>query len=379
MRITIACLLCVVSVEAYSQNLSASYLYNTPSLFNPAFTGIENYLDIKIGGQRLDVGIQNPPGTAYFLMNGSLQGKTKSRGPKKVRYKSPYDIERLANEIPTPNNGLRISSVELYRKSIQDSIKRTVRQLDRKQKEELRKKLQKQSFEAAFKHGIGGQVYSQQSGPFKNTLMSTNYSIHLPLNKQWMASFGAAILYSNSTLDLTSLQFTDNTDPVLEKYSGGRANHNALSLSNGIVLYTRNFSIGYGIQNSLKLVNPEATAVIFESVTGLKHNFSIYGLVDLNVDWKWQNGLHISTDHTQQTRVQLLSRAIYKNRMGLGGAYDFESRYSFNSFLILSDFIKLNYIIDLPTSNASGNNVIVNEISINFMINRGGAPSPYFF
>lgn len=377
-QVTLTFSFLLISGLVFSQNLSSSYLFNTPSLFNPGFTGIENYLDVKIGGQRLDVPVQNPPGTAYILINGTIPGKTKTRGPKKVRYKSPYDIDKLANEIPSPSNGIRISNMDLYRKNIRDSIRKSVMKLDRKQKEELRKKLQKQRFEASFKHGFGAQLFTQKSGPFKSTLGSGNYSLHLPINNQWMLSLGTALIFSNSRLDINELSLTDAADPVLEKYSGGFADHTSLALSNGLVLYSSNFNIGYSMQNSLKLINPDETAILFESITNIRHHLSAYGTIPMDMDLQWQNGLHLRTNDNNNLTTQLVSRVIYKNRYGLGGGYDFEDRYSINTFIIISDYLKLNYIIDLPASSA-GTNIIVNELSLNFLINRGGAPSPYFY
>ena len=377
-KLYIFIVLTLVGVSVEAQITGATYFYNTPSIYNPSFSGVENYFDVKLGGQRIDLPVSNPPGSNYLIMNYSFQGRMKSRGPKKVRYKSPYDVDKLAGEIPTPPNGLRLSNEDLFRKQIRDSIAKAVRKLDLKEREKLRKKLKKQSFEAAFKHGIGTYALLESTGPFVANTFGLNYAIHLPVSKSWMLAFGGGLRFSNSGLDISKLDFHDPTEPLLEEYGNNNIRHKNLSLTNGIALYTHQFIFSYGIQNALKIIDKQKTSELFDAVSYTRHNFSVFSKIYVEQDWIWQNGLSFGNQLNDSFETVLTSRIIYKEAFSVGGTYDFENRFSLNCFGMVSDFLRVNYIINLPTYSSLQQNAI-HEISLNFLISRGSSPSPYFY
>src|SRR5688572_28956033 len=77
MKKIIVCLACVITglhVNAQQKPHYTQYILNQ-YIINPALTGIENYVDVKLSHRHQWVGIQDAPVTTYLTMHGPIGKK----------------------------------------------------------------------------------------------------------------------------------------------------------------------------------------------------------------------------------------------------------------------------------------------------------------
>ena len=68
------------------------------------------------------------------------------------------------------------------------------------------------------KHGIGGQLKRDAFGPFSNLKLELAYALHLPLNRHWNLSVGAAFGFIHTGYNVADLT-TEVSDPAVQNTS----------------------------------------------------------------------------------------------------------------------------------------------------------------
>jgi type IX secretion system PorP/SprF family membrane protein len=174
--------------------------FHLASLYNPAFAGIENFVDVKVG---------------YRYQWAAFKDAAPQFGNISVnfRVKQPLDMRW---------NALRPSRTD-FSKIIP------------------RRKLSI--------HGLGVNVYSEMIGPFKATGAGVHYAVHFPVSKKAFLSGGIGAMLQNSRIDQSELywgpeQDVDTSDPIYQKVMSGGGNHSELWTRAGLLFYTENFYLG---------------------------------------------------------------------------------------------------------------------------------------
>lgn len=195
-RIALLLLICPVSLMAqYLPNSGQNFQY--ASLYNPAFSGIENFIDFKPGHRYQWTGFKdNAPQFTNMLVN--------------FRIKQPLDLKV---------NALRPSRTD-FSKIVP------------------RRKLSIQ--------GLGFNFFHESVGPIKRTGLGTNYALHMPVTEKIFVSGGVGLMYEMTRLDGNDLYWGENPDPdpVYESLSQGAANHSELWTRAGLLVYSDDFYVG---------------------------------------------------------------------------------------------------------------------------------------
>ena len=178
-RYICAVLLFFTGLEAWGQEQFAlSQYYQVHSIINPGFTGIDDFLDIKIGYRRKWVGLDNSPSTSFVSAFGPIGDKT-SYSQSPMRISNPNQIE--------------------YIESKKAKIKF---------------------------HGIGGYITKQDQGAFSQINTMVNYAFHIPIKSNIRISLGTSIGLSNIKIDPDKISVWDKiNDPIYQTYANGNRNY----------------------------------------------------------------------------------------------------------------------------------------------------------
>lgn len=168
-------------------------------IYNPAFTGVENFMDIKLG-HRYQWGAfkESVPQFSNLAIN--------------FRTKQPLDIK---------TNALRPSRTD-YTRDIPTS---------------------KLGF-----HGLGFNVYSEKLGPLKEFGVGLHYAVHFPLSEKLTISGGVGAMYENSRLrggdEFYWGENVDTNDPVYKILQAGDISQSSVWTRVGVLVYGKNFYVG---------------------------------------------------------------------------------------------------------------------------------------
>lgn len=168
-------------------------------IFNPAFTGVENFMDIKVG-HRYQWGAfnTNAPQFSNLAIN--------------FRTKHPLDLK---------TNALRLSWGEWARDIPKSKL---------------------------IYHGLGFNVYNEKLGPLKEYGAGVHYAVHFPVSGKITVSGGVGLMYENSRLrGGDAFYWGENVninDPVYKILQAGDVSQSSLWSRIGFLVYSERFYFG---------------------------------------------------------------------------------------------------------------------------------------
>jgi type IX secretion system PorP/SprF family membrane protein len=186
-------------------SLHAQYLPNNSQafqfapLYNPAFTGIENFQDLKLSYRYQWSGFgANAPKFINLSYN--------------FRLKQPLDLSY---------NALRISDPSLLKADRLPRKKQII-------------------------HGLGGNLFHSQIGPLETIGFAGNYSFSYPITAQMRVAAGVSAMIQNGKIDISNIYLGDNPDPdeLITQLANGANSQTDFNVRAGVLLYSRNFYFG---------------------------------------------------------------------------------------------------------------------------------------
>ena len=195
--IIIACF--IQNVNAQEQ-FSFSQYYQAQAIINPAFAGVDDFWDIKIGYRQKWSGLDNSPTTSFVSVLGSI-GENTSYNQSPIRISNPNQLDFIES-----------------------------------QKAKLRS------------HGIGGYITKQEQGAFDQINAMVNYAYHIPLNAKIKISMGTSFGISSIRVDPDKISVWDKlNDPIYQSYANGNNNYSRFLFNIGGVMYGKKtyFGISY--------------------------------------------------------------------------------------------------------------------------------------
>jgi type IX secretion system PorP/SprF family membrane protein len=217
--------------------MQLSQRFQNASILNPAFTGVDNFLDIKAGYRHQWTGIPDGPQIYYLSIMG-------------VIVKPKYQSIR--------SNALRISDPTLFSELGSNDFNRI----------------------SAIKHGLGANIVNDSYGPFNQLSAFVSYGFHFPITQKLRFTIGAAGGIVNTRIDVSKVQVDEEFAAIDETYQAFLANgggNTNLDFNSGALLYTRNFYIGYSATNLMQNVlisniglEQEKNAISHSAMAGYK-------------------------------------------------------------------------------------------------------------
>lgn len=201
--------LCLVGNTLMAQYIpNSNQAFQFAPLFNPAFSGIEGFRDLKFSYRYQWSGFgSNAPKFVNLSYN--------------FRIKEPVDLTLHA---------LRSSNLTTTKKT--DDIPK------------LKKVI----------HGVGANIFNESVGPVNRLGGGINYAFHYPINNNLRLSGGLGVMIDNTKIDMSKLYLGNNPDPdpFYDRLVTNGSNHTELNVRAGALLYSSRFYIGVAY---LPLVN----------------------------------------------------------------------------------------------------------------------------
>jgi type IX secretion system PorP/SprF family membrane protein len=301
---------------AFSQEVDYTQYYLNLAGQNPAFTGIEDFIDVKIGFRQ--------GWNSFQISNNSF-------------YAGIYSLLGTPSQRITKKNSLRLSNPELQEQGIQD------------------KKLRRRS-------GLGGMVAGRTVGPYSSTIAYMNYAYHLPVTARTNASLGVKAGYGNQRIDFSGYTVRNPTNDLFyqQLMQSGSGVQNYFTLDFGGALYSDKFYLGFSSTNlSTKNLNGDHQ---FNFLNNRQFNVQAAVTRKLNGPLTLNAGILLTKADGYDLIWMLNSRLRYNDLVYFGASYSNSSKVSLLMGLQLAKNISFNYAYDHYLTGINSLNINVHEI-----------------
>ncbi len=310
--IIIPVLLCGFVLSAQQRPHYTQYILNN-YILNPALSGIENYVDVKLSTRDQWVGLTGAPKTSYFSIQGPIG-------------KNDYRTTSTSFEVPGQNP---------------------------------RGSYYWENYTAAEPHhGIGLTMVNDKAGSFNRFTVNATYAYHLGLSPTMNLSAGFSAGITNVSIDRTKHDFDgagDPFDPATGASLNGELNKIRPDLGFGMWLYSKSYFVGISAQQIIpqKLSFVDDAAILTKGRL-IPHLFLTAGYrflagEDVNVIpsvmLKYVQG---SSRNNFQPEANL--KMQYRDMFWLGGSYRYQDGYAGMIGFNVSNSFNVGYAYDITTT-----------------------------
>ncbi len=301
------------------------YYLNLPGV-NPAFTGMEEYLDLRFSHRQgfNDFAVKNNYSfvSGYTTLNKSARTALTNNAP---RMSNPAGFEKL-----------------------------------------------QQSRRLLRKHGIGGMVTTRTYGPYQATSINLNYAYHLPIAKNVTMSFGTKAGYFNERISPDGLTVREANDAFYQQVlATSQGNSSKFLLDFGYTLYTKNFYFGLSSMNLVSNhVNGNETLDL-QQPTRFSAQLGVIS-IPIGEDFSVNPGARVLYSSGYPVVVSGYARIRFRDLVYVGGGYTSSNpKLSLLFGLRLNGSFSVNYAYDKYLSDLNNFNITVHEIVLGMaMFNR---------
>ena len=294
-------------------------------IVNPALTGIENYVDVKISHRHQWVGIQDAPVTSYFTIHGPIGKK---------------DYRTTATSFSMPGENPRGSRYWEEYTSPEPH------------------------------HGIGLQVINDVTGPLRNFSAYATYAYHLGLSPRTSLAAGFGVGINRISLDRSKLDFGDVVvDPAI--YTSGELNNTRLDMTAGLYLYSADYFIGVSAQQIVPQKIDFSKGYIRPKEEGrtVPHIFATAGYRFLvGDDFNLIPSLMVKYVSPLPVQYEGNLKLQYHDLAWIGASYRYQDGFAGMVGLNVSNTFNIGYAYDYTTSKLNNYSKGTHEIIVGFLI-----------
>lgn len=302
--------------NALAQDIDFTQYYLNVATSNAAFTGVEDYIDIKAGFRQ--------SWNDFNVKNSSL-------------YLSGYGIISKVNRVTVSNNTLRTSNPLAYKQMLSD--------------EKLRRK-----------HGLGGMVTNKEFGPYQALSINLNYAYHIPVTSKLNLSFGTRLGYGSQQINFTGFTVRDDINDTFyqQLLRSSQGTQNSFIVDFGSLLYSNDFYMGLStIDFIINDINSDnLTTQTKETRFNLQTAFNLNAGSHLTLN----PGVKLSYSKNYDILWAANTRLRYKEVIYIGSAFDSQKKLSLLFGLNLNDRLGLHYSYDQYLSDLKEFNSSMHEI-----------------
>lgn len=265
-------LLFVMSTEGFSQGrvLMSQYFQNMPA-FSPAFTGANNYLDIRTGFRKQWAGFDGSPGTGFISAYSPIRIK-----------KNPYRL-----------NSLRTSSTDQY--------------LPLEERNSIRL-------------GLGGYILLDEQGPFRELESMLSFAVHVPVSENTFLSLGLSAGLLNDRVEISEITVNDVNDQTYQSYLNDGNTNSFLNINSGIGIYSDRYYLSYSAMQLTRSFISGNDNVNKES-EGIRHHILGGVRLFLNQHWEMIPNTFLRIESNQPFFYEVGARARYNQNFWFGASY----------------------------------------------------------
>ncbi|MEI9917762.1 MAG: PorP/SprF family type IX secretion system membrane protein [Bacteroidota bacterium] len=317
---------------AHAQEVDhTQYFLNLPGI-NPAFTGIEDFLDAR----------------ASFR-----QGWNNFNVKNNYSFASAYGALNNTSRTALTNNTLRFDDESGRFEG------RTYRRSTRK-------------------HGIGGMLTSRNLGQYTASSASINYAYHLPISNRVKMSFGTQVSYFANRISPEGFTVRDDVHDSFyqQLMASNTGNFSYFAVDFGYTIYSSNFYLGVSSTNLV------ASRLSGETFAGLGQPLKLnvqaaLTRIPIGSNFTLSPGVRVTYVDGSDMIYNVNMRLRYKEALYIGSGYSFpNSRMSLMAGININRQLRVSYAFDKYLSDLNNFNVTVHEIVIGLsLFNRYNSPS----
>jgi type IX secretion system PorP/SprF family membrane protein len=320
-----ALVLLAAGVNAQQRPHYTQYILNN-YIVNPAVTGIENYVDVKLSMRNQWVGINGAPQTLYATVHGPI-GKTdlkenatsfgmKGENPRGKRYWEEY----TASE---PH------------------------------------------------HGLGMSMVNYKTGYINRFYVTGSYAYHMALSAKTNLAAGFGVGLSGTTIDQSKIELATAFDPVIANGTGEYRKINP-ELNVGLWLYSANYFAGISAQQVIpaKFYLNDAS---LNGSTSVPHLFATAGYrFFLTEDISALPSVMFRYISSMPLFKDINVKLQYQDRFWIGGSYRFNEGFAGMAGINISNTFNIGYAYDVNNSKYMLGSMQrgTHEIVLGFLLNN---------
>lgn len=304
----------------YTQYILNNYV------INPAITGIENYVDVKLSMRNQWVGINGAPTTFYVTAHGPI-GKT--------------DEKQTATSFNMTGENPR------------------------------GKRYWEDYTAAAPHHGIGLNVVNYRTGYINRFFATANYAYHMGLSAKTSLAAGFGLGLSGTNVDASKIELANPFDPAIGTFTGELNKINP-ELNIGLWLYSSSYFAGISAQQIIPTKFILTDSSLGQS-TSVPHLFATAGYrffmtedisVLPSVMFRYIASMPLFTDIN--VKVQ------YQDRFWVGASYRLKEGFAAMAGVNISNTVNIGYAYDINNASylLSSMQRGTHEIVIGFLLNN---------
>lgn len=313
--------------DVSGQQLSqfSQYLLN-PTILNPATTGVNKNINVKLSYRNQWTGFEDAPSTYYISFDAALV---------------------------KPKKGTSLRSSRPGFTTVRSGQKR----LD---------------------HGAGAYMVSDTYGAFTNTSGYITYALHLSLTKTLNMSLGIAGGLSGWKLDTKAIGVAESGDETYDYLMSQGMKRSFFDMNSGIWVFTNRFYVGYSssqlLQNQIRDINIPATskAHVHHFVTG-GYKFII------NDDMTITPSMMFKNMRPTPSTVDISAKVNYQEQIWGGLSYRTNDALVIFAGYTIIDKINVSYSYDVTLSDLNNYSSGSHEIVLGYMFYKPAQKSSVSF
>jgi type IX secretion system PorP/SprF family membrane protein len=295
---------------------------------NPSFSGIDDFVDIKLGYRTQWAGFENAPTNMYLSGNLAL---------------------RISPGNSFKDRGVRLFEANAYNEKETDD---------------------EFGYRKGNRHGVGFYLLQNKEGGFDNLAGYMTYAYHLRFTNQLIWSVGISVGYEFNKFDPTGITVLNPTnDPTYLSYLANKNQKSNININLGTVFYHRQFYLGYSIINAASFNISGTNSYFNEQVSGFTHS------IQFGYRYKWKYGYLISPGilvkikPEKPTEIIASLKARIHDKVWAGVHYAYLGAVGLSFGTYLTNNIGFNYAYEFPTSQinraTAGSHEIILAIKLN--------------
>lgn len=294
-------------------------------VLNPALSGIENYVDVKLSHRHQWVGIQDAPVTTYFTIQGPI-GKGDSR--VSATGVQPEGVNPRGADYWTNYSA------------------------------------------AAPHHGVGMQVLQDVTGPLSRSAIYGTYAYHLGLGVRTSIAAGFGVGATRLSLNVNKLQFDQANDPAVTQNS--IIDRWKPDINAGLYLYSANYFVGLSAQQILpQRLEFRENKLRKEDGKLIPHLFATAGYrLLLGEDFNLTPSLMVKYLNPLPVQVEANAKLQYRDAAWIGASFRTKDGYAAMVGFNVGSKFNFGYSYDYTTSRLNAFSRGTHEILIGFLINN---------
>ena len=313
LHIAIFLMLILSGIEPNNSMAQIDYRFSqfqqNPLPVNPAFAGIDDFVDIKVGYRAQWAGFDNAP-TSMFL-SGNMAFKI------------------------SPISGFKDRGIRIYEANAYN---------DKETSDEF-------GYRKGNRSGFGFYVLQNQDGGFNNLAAFGNYAYHLRITSQLVWSLGVGFGYEYNKFDPTDIAVLNPlNDPTYQSYLKNENKKSNININVGTVIYHRDFFLGYSAINAASFNVGGDNTNYNDQVTQLTHTAHIGFRYNWRYGYLITPGLLVRIKPDNPLEIIGTLRARIQDKIWGGVQYTYLGAVGLSVGGYITANIGFNYAYEFPTS-----------------------------